>query len=261
MKKTILRAASAVSILWVFAGIASVVFFAPVPIDLHLNRMLGGIEWRHPLGFDAFGRDLLLVTLRASMTSSLFAAIAATASCIFGVLAGSSLVLLPARAQSITLRALEGILAFPYLLFALAWATVLGPGWGVLLFALLVGSVPSLTRLIYLRAKELMVEDYILAAQSLGVSPTRIVRHHLSPALLSLCSAKAPILFAQALMAEATLSFLGMGAPLGHDTWGSLLAQGKDYLIEAPHIALGSGLPLVAIVLCLQIFSDRAATN
>jgi peptide/nickel transport system permease protein len=220
-----------------------------------LSRALQGMSLAHPLGFDAFGRDLLLTTARASILSSAFALGALALSLVLGSLSGTLLAVAPARLQFAGLRALEALLAFPSLLFSLAWAAVRGPGWDTLAFSLLLGTLPSLTRLVYVRTRELMAEDYVLAARGLGAAPLRIAVRHLLPGVMGLCRVKAPNLFASALMAEATLSFLGIGAPIGRDSWGTLLAQGKDYLIEAPHLALGSGLPLVLTVFSLQILS------
>lgn len=153
-------------------------------------------------------------------------------------------------------RALETLLAFPTLLFALSWAALRGPGWDTLAFALIVGTLPGFTRLVYARTRELLVEEYVLAARGLGASPWQLLKNHLAPPLASLCKVKVPNLFAHALLAEATLSFLGIGAPIGRDTWGALLLQGKDYLFEKPHIALGAGLPLALTVLSLQIMTE-----
>ncbi|MCM2276600.1 MAG: ABC transporter permease subunit [Oligoflexia bacterium] len=206
----------------------------------------------HPFGFDAFGRDLLETVLRASLLSSGFAAGSVLVSLVVAILAGAGTALAPAPARFVLLRALEALLAFPSLLFALGWAALRGPGWGTLVFSLLIGTLPSLTRLVFARTRELLAEDYVLAARSYGASTPLILRRHLAPALWSLCRVKLPNLFVYALMAEATLSFLGIGAPLGRDSWGSLLAQGKDYLFESPHIALSTGIPLVLTVLSLQ---------
>jgi peptide/nickel transport system permease protein len=230
---------------------------APALAQHHLAQTLQSALPLHPLGFDAFGRDLLLTTLRASVTSALFAAFATLSAALIGTTAGTLIAVSPEGLRFVFLRGLESLLAFPALLFALAWAAVRGPGWDTLMVALLLGSVPPLTRLLYARTRELMSEDYVTAARSLGASRKRIAYRHLAPGVVSLCRVKAPNLFASALMAEATLSFLGIGAPIGRDTWGALLAQGKDYLIEAPHLALGSGLPLVLTILSLQILSTR----
>lgn len=228
-------------------------------LALHrLPRTLQGPAAWHPFGFDAFGRDLLFTTLRASVLSSAFAFAALAISLTLGAASGTLLAVAPPRARFVGLRALETLLAFPSLLFALAWAAVRGPGWDTLAFSLCLATLPSLTRLVYARTRELMAEDFVLAARGLGASPVRIAFRHLLPGVIGLCRVKAPNIFAAALMAEATLSFLGIGAPIGRDSWGTLLAQGKDYLIEAPHLALGGGLPLVLTVLSLQILSSTA---
>jgi peptide/nickel transport system permease protein len=110
-----------------------------------------------------------------------------------------------------------------------------------------------------LRAREVLAEDYVLAARSLGAGGGRILTRYLAPPIVSFCWIKTPGLFAHTLMAEATLSFLGIGAPIGQDTWGTLLAQSKDYLLEAPHLAVATGLPLVLTVLALQLISEAPA--
>ncbi len=227
---------------------------SPDPMTLSRALHLPGIP--HLFGFDSFGRDLLILTLKSSLISALFAASAVGVATLFGILAGTTLALSPPRLLGVLLSLLDLFLAFPSLLLALALAAVLGPGWITLVTALLIGIIPSYSRLVYVRARELLTEDYVLAAQSFGATRAHIAIKHLTPAVLSLCRVKAPNLFAHALMAEATLSFLGVGAPAGRDTWGSLLLQGQAYLIEAPHIALGVGLPLVVTVLALQALTS-----
>lgn len=234
----------------VVAGVAS-------SADHDLPNALGAPRlWAHPLGFDAFGRDLLLGVLRSSVVSSLWALGSVLIACLVSLAWGSALALAPSTPRFVLARALDLLLAFPSLLFALAWAAVRGPGWDTLAFALLLGIIPALTRLIAVRAQELLSEEYILAARGLGASEFRIAARHLAPALLALCRVKAPNLLAHALMAEATLSFLGIGAPIGRDTWGALLAQARDYLIEAPHIAFGTGVPLFLTLLSLHLLAE-----
>ncbi|MGK5082914.1 ABC transporter permease [Bdellovibrionota bacterium FG-1] len=242
-------------------GLGTGLGYFPHLIEHNLPRTLGGPTFQHPFGFDAFGRDLLLITLQASSISAFFAAFATLTASGLGVLLGTWIAISPHRLNFFLSRCLETVLAFPSLLFALAWAAIRGPGWDTLAMSLLLGSVPGLTRLIQVRAREILSEDYVLAARSLGASGLRVGYRHIAPAVISFCRIKAPNLFASALMAEATLSFLGLGAPIGRDTWGSLLAQGKDYLIEAPHLAFGAGLPLVLTVLSVQILASRQSRN
>jgi peptide/nickel transport system permease protein len=245
------------ALLWLLLWFGAATFFIGASGEHDLPRTLQPASLLHPFGFDAFGRDMLTTVLRASLISAAFAGAATLASFGIGVFAGTFLGIAPKWFQTPFLRVLEMILAFPYLLFALSWAAIRGPGWETLAFALLVGTLPSLTRLAYARTRELLSEEYVTAAIGMGSGPWRIMLKHLIPATSELCRVKIPNLFAGALIAEATLSFLGIGAPIGKDSWGSLLAQGKDYLIEAPHIAFCTGVPLVLTILSLQVLSGQ----
>jgi peptide/nickel transport system permease protein len=247
---------------WLFLWLALALGALSTTPEHELARTLlkpGAAEpfWLHPLGCDAFGRDLLLIVMRASAQSAAFAAFAVALSCALGIAAGTGIALAAPRPRYFLLRALDLLLAFPSILFAFGWAAVRGPGWDTLTLSLAIGILPPFTRLIYARTRELLSEEYVLAGRALGATPAQLAWNHLTPSLLSLCAVKAPGLFAGALIAEATLSFVGIGAPIGHDTWGLLLVQAKDYLLEAPHIALGAGLPLVLTVLALQLISER----
>jgi peptide/nickel transport system permease protein len=251
------RAPQAWLILW-FSACVGVAFTEPQ--GFQLDRTLQGASGLSPWGFDAFGRDLLPIVLRASLLSSLFALGAALLSVLIASFWGTLIVSLPQRLRFLSNRALDFLLAFPSLLFALAWAAVRGPGWNTLVAALLLGTLPHMTRLVVTRSEELLAQEFVLAARSLGATPLRVMRAHLVPSVLSICWVSFPNLFAQALLAEATLSFLGVGAPVGRDTWGSLLIQAKDYLIEAPHILLATGVPLILTVLSLQSLVEDDAS-
>ncbi len=208
-------------------------------------------------GYDAFGRNLLGLIFQASFLSSLFAFCLSGLACILSLIFGSALALTPRWASTPLEMTLHFFLAFPSLLLSLAFVAVSGPGWGALCFSILMGSLPSLTRLIQGRTQELCIKNYITAAQALGGSSLWIFWKHLLPSLFSLCLIKFPTLFAHALLAEVTLSFLGLGAPIGASTWGSLLYQGKDYLLEAPHISIATGLPLFFTILSLQLLTEE----
>jgi peptide/nickel transport system permease protein len=228
--------------------------------DPILSRSLQSPLIGHWMGFDPFGKDLQISVLHASLKSAVFASFSVALSVVIGLTAGALIAMAPARPRFIALRMLDTLLAFPSLLLALALAAIRGPGWETLLASLLIGVLPSFIRLIYARSREILSEPYIEAAQSLGANSVRILFHHLFPMLRSVCAVKIPFLFSQALMAEATLSFLGVGAPIGQETWGSLLSAGKEYLFEAPHIAFSAGIPLTLTLLALQSLSD-ASTN
>lgn len=243
--------------IWLFGWIALAALHPGTSPVHDLPQALLSPSWQHPFGFDAFGRDLLGAVLRASLLSASFALFSTAIASFAALIGGASLALAPTAVRFVCLRALETLLAFPSLLLALGWAAIRGPGWDTLTFSLVLGILPGFTRFVYVRTRELLVEEYILAARALGGTTWRLLWNHLRPALFSFLRVKAPGLFAYSLLAESTLSFLGIGAPIGKDTWGSLLAQGREYLFERPHIAIGSGFPLVVTVLLLQLLSER----
>ena len=247
-------------ILWFGSAVASKTVFHQT-FEHSLSHALQEGSATHWLGFDAFGRDLLATTLEASKLSSFIAVMTTLVCCILAFALGGFMAMASPGSRALFQRILEALLAFPSLLLALSWSAIRGPGWDTLVVSLALGILPSFSRLIFVRAREILSEDYIQAARALGAGPFRIFFIHLTPALSSLCAIKIPGLFAYALLAEATLSYLGVGAPIGHDTWGSLLAQGKDYLIEAPHLALGTGIPLVLTILSLQLITEAKLTE
>lgn len=225
---------------------------------LQLASVLCPPSEAHPWGCDAFGQDLLQGMLRGAWNSAGFAAAATAFSVILGIAIGLAAAQGKSGRGSTTLETLlNAVLAFPSLLLALAWSAARGGGLLTLLGALVLGSFPGFARLVLVRVRELKAMPYLEASRAAGAGPFQESVRHLLPACWSLARAKVPALFAQTLLAEATLSFLGVGAPLGTETWGRSLAQGRDYLIEAPHIALASGIPLVLTVLCSQLLADR----
>jgi ABC-type dipeptide/oligopeptide/nickel transport system permease subunit len=135
---------------------------------------------------------------------------------------------------------------------SLVLASVLGASQASMMISIIIATVPITFRLIYLRSQELHHEDYVQASIALGCKPIPLIFKHFVPALWDTCRVKIPNLIASGILAEAAISFLGAGAPSGTDTWGSLLAQGRSYMLEAPHIMLSTGLPLVAVLLCLN---------
>jgi peptide/nickel transport system permease protein len=238
---------------YIFALIA---FFLP-ELPFRLERAYESPSLLMPLGADSFGRNLLWLVPKAALLSSGFAFFVTLFIVSFSVLLGGMSVLFSKRFRFLTERVLDFFLAFPSLLIALVLGVLLGPGPKTLSFALIFGLTPTFLRLMMLRASELIAEDYFTAARALGGRNFHLFRRHLLSGLLSLAWIKTPQLFARALLAEATLSFLGLGFSIGQESWGSLLAQGANALIEAPHIAFATGLPLVLTVLSLQQIGNR----
>ncbi len=240
--------------IWALSSLIAGVLYSA---EFDLSQVLAPPSWSQGVGTDAFGRNLLALTLKASATSCGITLLALLATVVFALIWGMTAFALPASLKKFNDRILETTLAVPSLLLALTWSAIRGPGWDTLIISMMIGSVPSLTRLILARSRELWIQDYVVASVASGATPLQTVWTHLTPGILDLIRVKLPFLFTATLLKEATLSFLGVGAPIGGDTWGSLLAQADDYLLEAPQIAIVSGIPLVLTVVALQILSDR----
>ncbi|NDD91913.1 ABC transporter permease [bacterium] len=211
-----------------------------------------------PAGADAYGRNLIEVLSQASLLSFAFAAVCVIASAAVALFVAGLTPNLPDWFSRPIEWTLQFLLAFPSLLFAIMVAGFLGPGRTTVAAALILGSAPGLTRVLWVRAREISQQEFIWAARSLGASPLRLAIKHYLPHLSSLVSVKIPSMLAHAMVAEASLSFLGLGFPVGHESWGSLLAQARDYLIEAPHISIFVGTPLVLSLLALEVISKPA---
>lgn len=211
--------------------------------------------------YDSFGRNTLLLVGQAARGSLFFAVITLILTGLSSLAITGLISISPKRLRFLLERGLEFLNAFPSLLIALAAQAILGTGLTTLVLSLGFGLLPGTIRFLMVRARELLSEDYVQSARALGASEWGVFRTHLIPALLDHFRLKVPFIFAQCLGIEATLSFLGLGASPGTVTWGGLLAQGRDYLIEAPYLSILAGTPLLFTLLALGqielVFSRR----
>ncbi|MBL7716047.1 MAG: ABC transporter permease subunit [Bdellovibrionales bacterium] len=220
----------------------------PTGIDHHLEDSL---KW----GFDGFGRSLWILipwssfgSLALSFGVSVLLFVTAFAISAVSLYLGQT-------GRSGLDRMVDFFLTFPSLLWSLGLAALLGPGWSTVSFALIAGSAPSLSRLFVQLVQEIEKTPYSQASLALGADATQLFRRAMLPELLRFTRLKFPSIFIQIIIAETTLNFLGLGAPLGSDTWGGILAQSKDVLMEAPWIAIFSAFPLFLICASLQSLS------
>ncbi|MFN7685820.1 MAG: ABC transporter permease [Oligoflexia bacterium] len=209
-------------------------------------------------GYDLFGRELLSLTLQASLRSTAFAVAAVATACGAALVIAATVSTLPRRWLWLGESPLEFFVAFPSLLFALAIGAWNGPGSSTLFWALLLGTAPSLSRVLLARSRELSSGQFVQAARALGASRLRVVTRHLIPHLIPIVSVKLPALLIHALLTEASLSFIGLGFSIGTESWGTLLSQARDTLLEAPEISLKVGLPLLLCVWSLEQVSNAA---
>jgi peptide/nickel transport system permease protein len=157
------------------------------------------------------------------------------------------------------MRVVDVLLAFPGLLLAIALVAVLGPGLGNVVIALCVLGWTGFARLVRGQVLAIKTLDYVQAARSLGAGHLRLMVVHILPNLLAPVLVQASFAIAGAILAEASLSFLGLGVPPGTPSWGAMLAEGKQVLWEAPHVSIYPGLAIMGVVLGFNLLGDALA--
>ena len=206
-------------------------------------------------GFDAFGRSCMeLVALAAGQTVRLMVPVALV--CVLVSLALSTVALLRNTRLEFLLRALLDFLsALPGYLIALAFGIFFADASGTFLLGALLLAAPTLTRFFESQLRHLRFEPYIEASEALGAGPLHIWFRHYQPELIRMLRAILPFLAMRLILLETSLSFLGLQQVPEHETWGRMLHQGKDYLLEAPWILYWAGIPLALTLTSFHLLS------
>ena len=211
---------------------------------------------RYVLGADEFGRDILsriiYGTRVALLVGTVSVGIALGLGLLFGILSGY----MGGAVDALISRALEVLLAFPYLLLAIAVVSALGPG--VLNTTLAVGiwAMPAFTRIIRASVLSLKDLDYVQAARAIGVPTQAILLRHILPNFLPTLIVYSTLYMANAILVEAALSFLGLGVQPPPASRGLMVATGRDFLLTAPHITTIPGLAIMLAVLGFNLLGD-----
>ncbi len=213
----------------------------------------------YPLGTDSLGRCIASRVAHGTSLTLLVAATGTAIAAFWGVCIGFVAGFVGGRVDTALMRFTDAVLSFPLLLLGVAAAAALrGRAAGVLPAILVLGFVgwPSITRVVRARVRVLREEGYVEAARALGNSPARIAWRHVLPGLVGQVIVLAALAVPQMILAESTLSFLGLGAPAPLPAWGRMLAEGQTYLRTAPWITVGPGLALVLLSLGFGLLGE-----
>jgi peptide/nickel transport system permease protein len=242
------------------AAILALALLAPVlaghdPLRTDLDGALRGPGPGHLFGQDRLGRDVFAQVAYGARASTLIAVSVVTLTVLVGVAAGAAAGYLGGVTDLLLMRVADIFLAFPGILLAIALAGVLGPNLGNLVLALSVMGWVGYARLVRAQVLTLREREYVAAARAVGAGPWRVITRHLLPNALSPVIVQATFGAAGVIIAESSLSFLGLG-PQDVPTWGGLLSQGAAYLLYAPHIAFFPGFFIMLTVLALNLVGD-----
>jgi peptide/nickel transport system permease protein len=226
------------------------------PYATVLRERLAPARPGHPLGQDTLGRDVLARLLRGTRISLAVGAATVVISLLVGVSIGAAAGWAGGWIDEALARVIDVFLAFPGLLLAIALAAVLGPSLGNVVLALSALGWTGYARLARAEVASLRRRDFVQGAAALGAGPARILLHHVLPLTAPALLVQATFGMAGAIVAEASLSFLGLGAPPPLPSWGAMINEGRPFLVVAPRLVLWPGLALAATVLLLQLLGD-----
>jgi len=211
---------------------------------------------KYVLGADEFGRDILSRIIYGSrvalLVGLLSAAIAVLGGLVFGTVAGFT----GGWLDAVMMRAIEILLAFPYLLLALAIVAALGPGALNTTIAVGIWGVPPVTRIVRGSVLALRETEYVGAARALGAPALALLGRHILPNIVPGLIVYATLFMANAILLEAALSFLGLGVQPPTASWGLMVSTGRDVLLVAPHVATVPGLAIMVAVLAFNLVGD-----
>jgi peptide/nickel transport system permease protein len=225
------------------------------PLSLNPAVRLRPPSAAHWFGTDDFGRDVFSRVVYGSRLSLEVGSLVVLSTAALGIFAGIAAGYFRVM-DNVIMRVVDALLAIPPALLAIALMAVLGPRVSNVVVSLTVAYVPQLTRVVRSQVLVLREAMFTEAAKSAGASQARIAFLHVLPNSLSAVLVQSTVTFADAILTEAGLSYLGVGEPPGVPSWGNILSDGRNYMIQAPWMTMFPGVAIVTCVLGLNLLGD-----
>ena len=244
-----------------FVIILLAAIFAPVltpyePDAMDAENQLALPSAQHLLGTDNFGRDIFTRLLYGARISLIIGVFAVLLAAVIGIALGMCAAYFSGLADILIMRIMETLNSIPNLMLSLALVAVFGHSMTALAIILAIGTVPTyvrMTRAMTLRVKN---SDYVKAAQMQGASSAFIMVRHILPNIMSPNIVMMMGNVGGTILSEASLSFLGVGISIPTPSWGSMVSQGRGYLLDNPYISIVPGICVAVLVICLNMIGD-----
>ena len=245
----------------VFIAIVLMALFANVlapydPLAQGVGPANQGPTWKHWAGTDSFGRDMLSRIIYGARIALVVGIVAVLLAMVVGVALGLVAGYYGGWADAVIMRVMDGLFAFPVIILAIAMMAVMGFGVKNVIIAVAVAFIAPFARVTRADVLAVKEEPYIEAACLAGVSRPAIIARHVLPNVLAPIIVQAALRVSGAIITESGLSFLGLGPPPPTPVWGSMIAEGRNFIVMAPHISTIPGIALMVTIVGLNLLGD-----
>ncbi|WDH79585.1 ABC transporter permease [Microbacterium esteraromaticum] len=247
------------SILVALVVAAAVISFFWTPFDPYqqfLDNAHQGSSLTHPMGTDRLGRDVFSNILYGARITLLVGLVAVGIALLIGTPLGILAGMRRGATEEVTMRFADILLAFPALLLAIMFAAVYGPGTGSAMVAIGIASIPGFARVARSGTLQVMSTEYVLAARASSQPGIRVAIRHVLPNIAGMVVVQCSVTFALAVLAEAALSFLGLGTQPPTASWGRMLQESQQYLWINPMLAVWPGIAIAIAVMGFNMLGD-----
>ena len=232
-------------------------FLAPYdPYKQDLNNILSKPNSKHLLGTDTLGRDTLSRIIYGSRSSLLVAVVAIFIAASIGMLLGLTAGYLGGITNTVIMRLIDAMMTFPMILLALTIAALLGVGLKNIIIALGISLVPPYARVMCGQALSIKQNDYVMAGRAMGAKSSRVMLRHVAPNCFPPLIVLMTMMIGSAILAEASLSFLGVGITPPGAAWGAMVSEGYRYLLTSPVLSFAPGLAIMLVVFAFNMVGD-----
>ncbi|MHA1236766.1 MAG: ABC transporter permease [Candidatus Hodarchaeales archaeon] len=245
----------------IFLAFILIAIFAPIispydPLEMHLTDSLVPPNQQYLLGTDQYGRDILSRIIYGVQISLYVGALSAAGSVGIGVFLGMISGFYGGKIDNLVMRLVDTVMAIPLMLIAIGLLAFLGPGVDKIIVVIAVSTSPPFARIVRGAVLRTKSSDYILAAKGVGLSDTRIMVRHIIPNVIGPILVLGTLTLGAAIMVEAGLSFLGLGAGQTTPTLGRLVSEGRDFFRVAPNLVIFSGLTIALLIMGVNLLGD-----